>query len=177
MVASTVFALVAIGLTSSAQAGVAQVRQPPAPVTAPIATEIGTVVASVQEDASPVAAAPAESAPPENPVEPAPQPAPNPCADALTWVGGTGLTLTTDVEYHCPSTQFAHQGAACFGNRSFCPSGGFIAINMALLEGTSTDYLRHVVAHEVCHILDFQRTGTTTEAAADACAAAHGAPA
>jgi len=177
MVASTVFTLVAIGLTSSAQAGVAEVRQFPAPVTAPIATDIVTVVASAQEDASPVAAASAESAPPESPVKPAPQPAPNPCADALTWVAETGLTLPTDVEYHCPSTQFAHQGAACFGHRSFCPEGDFIAINMALLEGTSTDYLRHVVAHEVCHILDFQRTRNTTEADADACAAAHGAPA
>ena len=51
-----------------------------------------------------------------------------------------------------------------------------IAINMDRLLGTSTDYLRHVVAHEVCHILDWQNKGWTTEAGADACAAAAGAP-
>ena len=69
MVASTVSTLVAIGLTSSAQAGVEEVRRSPAPVTASIATDIVTVVASAQEDAIPVAAAPAESAPPESPVK------------------------------------------------------------------------------------------------------------
>ena len=77
----------------------------------------------------------------------------------------------------CPSSQFPHQGAACWGNWSYCPVRGFIAINMDRLDGTSTNYLRHVVAHEVCHILDFQATGRTTEWGADACAAAHGAPA
>ena len=48
---------------------------------------------------------------------------------------------------------------------------------MQLLDGTSTDYLRHVVAHEVCHIVDFQATGVSSEWGADACAADHGAPA
>jgi len=80
------------------------------------------------------------------------------------------------VGYHCPSSQFAHHGAACWNNGTYCPRGGFIAINMDLMAGTSTDYLRHVVAHEICHILEFQAAGRTTEASADACAAAHGAP-
>jgi len=97
-------------------------------------------------------------------------------ADALTWVEGAGLDLPDAVEYRCPSTQFPHHGAACW-NGSPCRGSGFIAINMDLMQGASTDYLRHVVAHEVCHIIDFQASGRTTEDGADACAAAHGAPA
>ena len=133
---------------------------------------------------APVAEAPAEvpapeAAAPEAPAETsAPEPPPNPCADALAWVSTTaGLPLPAGVDYNCPSTQFAHHGAACWGNSTYCPNRGFIAINMGLLEGTSKDYLRHVVAHEVCHILDFQATGVSSEPSADACAAAHGAPA
>ena len=129
---------------------------------------------------APAPEAPAPEAPaPDAPVETsAPEPPPNPCADALAWVSTTaGLPLPAGVDYHCPSTQFPHHGAACWRNSTHCPSRGFIAINMGLLDGTSTDYLRHVVAHEVCHILDFQATGRSTEWGADACAAAHGAPA
>ena len=119
---------------------------------------------------APAADAPAETS--------APEPPPNPCADALAWVStAAGLPLPDGVDYNCPSAQFSHHGAACWGNATYCPDRGFVAINMGLLEGTSTDYLRHVVAHEVCHILDFQATGVSTESGADACAAAHGAPA
>jgi hypothetical protein len=133
--------------------------------------------------AEPLAEAPVEAAAPEPPAAdvPAPtsppEPPPSPCADALDWVAEAGLPLPAGVDYNCPSTQFAHHGAACWGNSTYCPGRGFIAINMDLLGGTSTEYLRHVVAHEVCHILDFQSTGRSTEPSADACAAAHGAPA
>ena len=58
-----------------------------------------------------------------------------------------------------------------------CRGRAFIAINVELMGSPTPEYLRHVVAHDVCHILDFQRTGVTTEPGADACAAAHGAPA
>ena len=105
-----------------------------------------------------------------------PPPAPSPCSDALAWVAAAGLPLPAGVGFHCPSTQFPHQGAACWHGAP-CPRSGFIAINMDRLIGTSVEYLRHVVAHEVCHILDFQATGWSSEASADACAAAHGAPA
>ncbi|MDQ3575903.1 MAG: hypothetical protein M3404_13470, partial [Actinomycetota bacterium] len=131
----------------------------------------------------PVAVAPVEPAAPEPlaadvpaPTS-APEPPPSPCSDALAWVAAAGLPLPAGVDYNCPSTQFAHHGAACWGNATFCPDRAFIAINMDLLDGTSTEYLRHVVAHEVCHILDFRSTGRSTEWGADACAAAHGAPA
>ena len=128
--------------------------------------------------ADPVAEMPVaepDPAPPAAPEPPAgPTSAADQCGDTLTWVAEAGLPLPPGVGYRCPSNQFPHQGAACW-NGAPCRGSGFIAVNMDLLAGTSTDYLRHVVAHEVCHILDFQATGTTTESGADACAAAHGA--
>lgn len=121
----------------------------------------------------PMAAAVASEAPADAPPPAAPQ---GPCARALDWVADAGLRLPDGVGYHCPSTEFAHQGAACWADAA-CVDAPFIAVNMDLLPGVGTGYLRHVVAHEVCHILDYQATGTTTEWGADACAAAHGAPA
>ena len=112
--------------------------------------------------------------PPPPPVPDQPPPAPDPCADALAWVAEAGLPLPPGVGYHCPSTQFAHHGAACW-SAAPCRGRPFIAINLDLIGERTTDYVRHVVAHEVCHILDFQAKGWTTEADADACAAAHGA--
>lgn len=167
--------MAAIGLPFSDQAGVMR------------GTSIAYVTTKVAADGV-VADLPDEPRPQERPVEspapalpppaplPAPAPEPDRCADALAWVAGQGLVLPKGVAYHCPSTRFAHQGAACW-NWGPCRGHGFIAINMGLLEGTTTEYLRYVVAHEVCHIHDFRRTGKTSEAAADACAAAHGAPA
>ena len=114
-----------------------------------------------------------EEAPPTT-APSAPVAEPDPCAEALAWVADAGLPLPAGVGYHCPSTQFSHHGAACW-NGSPCRGTGFIAINLELIGDASPEYLRHVVAHEVCHILDFQATGRTSEAGADACAAAHGA--
>lgn len=97
----------------------------------------------------------------------APVPSQDACAEALAWVGSVGLHLPAGVEYRCPSTQFAHHGTACWDG-PFCPGGGFIAINLELIGNTTPEYLRHVVAHEVCHILEFRSIGTSTEASADA---------
>jgi hypothetical protein len=98
-----------------------------------------------------------------------------PCAEALSWVAAAGLSLPAGAGYHCPSTEFPHQGAACW-HAAACPGGRFIAVNMELMGPVSPAYLHHVVAHEVCHILQFDASGNSTEAEADACAAAHGAP-
>ena len=95
-----------------------------------------------------------------------------PCGAALAWVTAAGLAIPSGVGYHCPSTQFAHHGAACWDG-PYCAGSGFIAINLELIGGRSTAYLRHVVAHEICHIVDFQATGRTTEARADDCATRH----
>jgi hypothetical protein len=77
-----------------------------------------------------------------------------PCADALAWVAGAGLSLPAGVGYHCPSDEFPHHGAACW-NPALCSGAPFIAVNLDLMAGTGTSYLHHVVAHEICHILDF----------------------
>ena len=123
---------------------------------------------------------PAPAAPPEQPeAPPAPEPVPpvsepDPCSEARTWAEQAGLALPPGVGYRCPSTQFPHHGAACW-NAAPCRGTAFIAVNLELIGSPTPEYIRHVVAHEVCHILDFQAKGWTTEADADACAAAHGA--
>ena len=166
--------LVVTGVFLRSQVGVVTDAAPVAFISTPRIT----VAEAPVEAPAPEAPAPVEAPAPDAPAETsAPESPPNPCADALAWVATAGLPLPAGVDYNCPSTQFAHHGAACWGNSTYCPNRGFIAINMGMLEGTSTDYLRHVVAHEVCHILDFQSTGRSTESGADACAAAHGAPA
>lgn len=109
--------------------------------------------------------------PPEPPPEPAPEP--EPCVEALAAVAAAGLPLPANVDYRCPSTQFAHQGAACWDEWP-CPGTAFVAINLDLGAGATPEFLRHVVAHEICHILDFRDQGWTTEPGADACAAAYG---
>jgi len=161
-------------LPFSAGVAVADVTLASAPLHAsaavPPAPEPPTVAATDAPDTQPAAAdAPAEVS------APAPAPAPSPCAEALDWVAGAGLTLPAGVGYHCPSTEFAHNGAACWYSEA-CPGQAFIAVNMDRMPGASVEYLHHVVAHEICHILDWQATSWTTEESADACAAAHGAP-
>ena len=169
--ASTAISVLAIGVPLSAEVGVGPDSVPVAFVALPHDIRGPGALAPVEPAApEPLAAdAPAPTSPPEPP--------PSPCSDALAWVAAAGLLLPAGVDYNCPSTQFAHHGAACWGNATYCPDRAFIAINMDLLDGTSTEYLRHVVAHEVCHILDFRATGRSTEWGADACAAAHGAAA
>ena len=172
MLASTAISVLALGVPLLSAEGVG-----PDSVPAAVAALADLPIAG------PLPVAPVEPAPPEPLAADAPaptslpEPPPSPCSDALAWVAGVGLLLPAGVDYNCPSTQFAHHGAACWGNATYCPDRAFIAINMDLLDGTSTEYLRHVVAHEVCHILDFRATGRSTEWGADACAAAHGAAA
>jgi hypothetical protein len=96
------------------------------------------------------------------------------CDDALAWAASVGLPLPAGTGYHCPSTQFAHHGATCW-YATPCRNGKFIAINAELMGPVSQDYFRFVVAHEICHVLQFDATGDSTEAQADACAIAHGA--
>lgn len=176
--------LVAIGLPSAAHAGVAVIHAaPPAVVAEPSAVWVPVPAPSALELPSPPAGTPA----PESPVEPAPPPPdaavpapapepeqePEPCTASLAGVAAAGLTLPAGADYQCPSTRFAHQGAACWDEWP-CPGTAFIAINMSRLQGATPEYLRHVVAHEICHIIDFRYRGWTTEPRADACAAEWG---
>jgi hypothetical protein len=144
----------------------------PAPVAGEPAPTPATAVEPVAED---LAVAAVELPPPEPAAEPAPAPEqePEPCADALAAVAGAGLPLPAGVAYRCPSTRFAHQGTACWDDWP-CPGSAFIAINLDLGAGASPEYMRHVVAHEICHILDFRDRGWSTEPRADACAAGYG---
>ena len=168
--------VVGVGLSLSPRTGLAEMLLEPVagvvavPEPAPVAIE----TAAIEPVAEP--AAPAPTAVPEEAAVPAdagpPALEPGPCAAALDWVAGAGLPLPDGIGFHCPSTEYAHQGAACWV--TVC-SSAYIAINMDRLVGASPEYLRHVVAHEICHILDWQTTGRTSEAGADACAAAHGA--
>ena len=134
------------------------------PVTQPLpvgpALETVAVVAAVQE-------------PPDPAPDPAPEPEPEPCTDALASVAAAGLALPDGIGYRCPSRQFAHHGAACWDAWP-CRGSAFIAVNLDLGAGATPEYLRHVVAHEICHILDFRDLGWTTEPRADACAADYG---
>jgi hypothetical protein len=114
-------------------------------------------------------------APPPTTEAPAPTtPAAGTCDDALAWAASVGLPLPAGTGYHCPSTMFAHHGATCW-YATPCRSGKFIAINTQLMGPVTQDYFRFVVAHEICHVLQFDATGDSTEAQADACAIAHGA--
>jgi hypothetical protein len=162
---ATVLSLFAVGVPFPTQAGVA---------VGPVALVADGVDVPAPLPA-PVEAAPAEQLPPEPPPPPAPAPAPEPepCAAALDGVAAGGLPLPAGVDYQCPSTRFAHQGAACWDEWP-CPGTAFIAINMSRLEGATPEYLRHVVAHEICHIIDFRDRGWSTEPRADACAAEYG---
>lgn len=167
--------VLALGLPFSVPAGQGQEVPGPVPAAASVVGNPPVVVPAEAVVAEPSVEVMVEQ-PAREPEPPAPEPPPppDPCGDALVWVEAAGLALPDGVGYRCPSTQFAHHGAACW-NAWPCPGTGFIAVNLELMAGTGTEYLRHVVAHEICHILDFQRRGWTSEAGADACAAAHGA--
>lgn len=114
-----------------------------------------------------------EPAPPTTAAAADPAPV-NPCDDALAWAASVGLPLPAGTGYRCPSTLFAHHGATCW-YAAQCRDGRFIAINTELMGPVTQDYFRFVVAHEICHVMQFDATGESTEAQADACAIAHGA--
>jgi len=115
---------------------------------------------------------------------PAPSPPPSPsgttveqrCRDTFDWVVGQGLPLPGGWQFRCPDPALdpegrPHWGLAC----SHCATGSFVAINVDLI-GSSDATLRYVVAHEICHAIEYATLGLTTEITADLCAALHGAP-
>ena len=57
----------------------------------------------------------------------------------------------------------------CEGN------GSWIAVDIGRA-GASDAAVRYVVAHEICHAVDYTTIGLSTEVGADLCAALHGAP-
>lgn len=97
-------------------------------------------------------------------------PSSEPCGRALVGVRAVGLPAGFD--FYCGTAiMIRQQGYASAGLAGWNTSeGSFIAIN------PSTGDHPGVGAHEACHARDFVTTGSTSEARADACAAAHGYP-
>lgn len=138
----------------------------PRPLANMLAVVSLTVAASVVVDRSPAAAhaAPTDAAR---------------CISALAAVQAAGLILPAGFEYRCPGDTQAfpgdrqHWGVVCYRQAPFCPTGAYIAVNPSRI-GPSDARMRHVVAHEVGHALDYVRSGNTSEPSADAHAAAAG---
>ena len=108
-------------------------------------------------------------------------PASDRCLDALLAVEQAGLQLRDDTDFRCPgSTGFSptaeqHWGATCWRTR-LCPGASYVAVNPGMV-GPDNARLRYVVAHEVCHVNTYARTGSAgSEPSADRCAAAAGFP-
>lgn len=112
---------------------------------------------------------------------PAPGPPSTRCLDALADVEGAGLFLPEETEFRCPGNTESfpgdrqHWGVACWRNDYYCRGGSWIAVNPRTV-GPDDDRLRHVIAHETCHILDYAAGGVTSESSADACASRVGFP-
>lgn len=125
--------------------------------------------------AAPVTAAPVPvvTQPPAPPSGPT---AAERCAGALQWVAQRGLALPAGWGFRCPGQAVVNGtprwGMACWNCEG---NGSWIAVDIARI-GASDATLRHVVAHEICHAVDYMTLGLSTEIGADLCAALHGAP-
>ena len=102
------------------------------------------------------------------------------CLKSLLTVERAGLSLRDETEFRCPGIaaepgEEHHWGATCWQNE-LCPGGSYIAIDEALI-GPDDARLRYVIAHEICHVNSYLRTGHRgSEAEADECAAGAGFP-
>ena len=98
------------------------------------------------------------------------------CAAALQWVAEHGLVLPAGWGFRCPGQALVggspRWGMACWNCEG---AGSWIAIDVGRI-GASDATLRHVIAHEICHALEYTALGLSTELTADLCAALHGAP-
>ena len=99
------------------------------------------------------------------------------CANARQWVAQQGLVLPAGWGYRCPG-QAIVDGAAKWGMACWnCNGDGqsWIAVDIGRI-GASDKALRYVIAHEICHAIEYLTLGISTEVTADLCAATHGAP-
>jgi hypothetical protein len=99
------------------------------------------------------------------------------CANARQWVAEHGLVLPAGWGFRCPG-QAIVDGAAKWGLACWnCNGDGqsWIAVDIGRI-GASDKSLRYVIAHEICHAIDYMTLGISTEIGADLCAAVHGAP-
>ena len=99
------------------------------------------------------------------------------CANARQWVAQQGLVLPAGWGYRCPG-QAVVDGAPKWGMACWnCNGDGqsWIAVDIGRI-GASDKALRYVIAHEICHAIEYMGLGISTEITADLCAALHGAP-
>jgi hypothetical protein len=107
------------------------------------------------------------------------------CQNAETAVNAAGIFIAAGYEFRCPAGATDEVGGQHWGISSLWPictpsdgtvhSGCYVEVNVDRI-GPSDALLRHVIAHEFCHTIEYVATGTTSELAADACAAAAGFP-
>ena len=116
------------------------------------------------------------------PAPPPPPPAPRVeaseaerCEAARRWAAERGLEVPAGWDYRCPDGARDEQGEGHWGIACWnCAGGSYVGINIRLI-GSSDATLRYVVAHEICHALDYVTLGLSTELTADLCATLHGA--
>jgi hypothetical protein len=124
---------------------------------------------------TPPTAAPATT-PPRAPVSASASPEER-CAAALKWVGEHGLALPAGWGFRCPGEALVdgkdRWGVACWNCNGDMTN--WIAVDVGRV-GSSDITLHYVVAHEICHAIDYTTLGDSSEVGADLCAALHGAP-
>ncbi|HUQ62867.1 MAG TPA: hypothetical protein VM121_03850 [Acidimicrobiales bacterium] len=162
----------------------------PTTTAAPVTTEAPAPPPSVAPAPAPVAPEPRvvyveaktePALPPERPPVEEESPAVSAaerCSAARQWVAAHGLNLPAGFAFRCPDAALFADGASRWGVTCWncgVGTGSYIAINIDRI-GASDETLRYVVAHETCHAIENVAIHTTSEASADACAAAHGAP-
>ncbi|MGH9226169.1 MAG: hypothetical protein ACRD2W_20830 [Acidimicrobiales bacterium] len=148
----------------------------PAPATTLPTTSTTTTTTARPATTSPPPAPTVATTAPAVPTAERPSPA-GECEAALADVQASGLRLPPGWGYRCPDPALdyggqPHAGVACWVCRGGAES--YIAVNPS--RAGSGGALRGVVAHEVCHAVEFAAQGWTTEASADTCAADHGWP-
>ena len=98
------------------------------------------------------------------------------CANARQWVAEHGLVLPAGWGFRCPGQALENGtprwGVACWN----CNGDGqsWIAVDIGRI-GASDKALRYVIAHEICHAVEYTTLGISTELTADLCAGTHGA--
>jgi len=95
----------------------------------------------------------------------------------LKWVAQHGLSLTAGWGFRCPG-QALENGTPRWGIACWNCAGdrvSYVAVDIGRI-GSSEKTLYYVIAHEICHAIDYMGMGTSTEIGADLCAALHGAP-
>ncbi len=201
--AAAVLAVVAlVGATLASRMGAAEANapevavEPPAPLTSTSTTSSSTSTStSTPTTSTTLKSTPTTTKPPRTTVPATTPPAPAPvvtrppstappagtspaerCAAARAWLAQRGLILPAGWEFRCPGPAVENGvprwGLACWNCER--NNKNWIAVDVGRI-GSSEATLRHVVAHETCHAIEYMTLGLSTELTADLCAAYYGA--